>query len=61
MVAPLPHTHPSLFILFCLVQGLVVQAGLELVTLLPPPPKCWDYKAHATMPGYYHMLLFLSK
>jgi hypothetical protein len=26
------------------------QAGIELVILLPLPPKCWDYKACAPVP-----------
>jgi hypothetical protein len=36
----------NMIFLVCSEIGLcyAAQAGLELVILLPPPPKCWDYK-----------------
>jgi hypothetical protein len=40
---------PSLFIFFEIATCYIAQASLELMILLPQPPKCWDYPA--TMPS----------
>jgi hypothetical protein len=36
-----------LALLFCIETGShsVVEAGLKLLILLPPPPQCWDYRS----------------
>jgi hypothetical protein len=48
------HSQPSVVLSFLsffffflygeIDKRYVVQAGLELVILLPQPPKCWDYR-----------------
>ena len=30
-----------------------LKTTLHLLVLLPPPPKCWDYRCEATVPGSY--------
>lgn len=35
----------------CVVEKHGTEDGLELLTLLPPPPKCWDYRQDTTMTG----------
>jgi hypothetical protein len=36
-------------------SGYVAQTALELKILLPPPPKCWDYKC---IPPHLALILF---
>jgi hypothetical protein len=56
-------SHSSLLsvpFFFETVYHYVAQASLELETLLPQPPECWDYRHEFTMPQHGNFLVFYS-
>jgi hypothetical protein len=54
-----------LFTYFCFFETgshYVAETGLDLMILLPPPPKCWDYKCVPSHPASLKSLLrFICK